>query len=220
MPGILGFDLETVPTAAARVGRLALTDEELLDKLAEEEKAGVAALEGSVTEAAKQASLNPRLGRILAAGMATGSDRTKVLYAKTEQEEAALVTELWATISRCDLLLTFRGQPFDIPFLRVRSWILGVEIPVDAGRVSKWMKKYTHWGGHVDLQGALGHWGSVRGSLDEWLHAFDLPTKPMSGADVFPALLRGEHDRIREYAGFDAAALFHLYDRVCRDLAL
>jgi hypothetical protein len=199
---ILAFDLETIPLASSAATCSSAGTAEQPTELYEKD--------------CREASTRPYRGRILAAGWASVA-KSGALYAETEAEEAALIETLWRYLDKAELILTFNGQSFDLPFLRARSWILGVPIPVPARRMGAWLKKFGHYGGHVDLRGALSHWGygaEGAGTLDDWLGAFGVEGKPMSGAEVYPAFLRGEHARIQAYAASDAAALLPIWATV------
>jgi hypothetical protein len=120
-----------------------------------------------------------------------------------ESEEAHALTVLWEYLMLPQLIVTFAGNHFDIPFLVKRSLILGVNVP---GIVRTWLKRYSLHP-HFDVREALTNWDSkARGTLDDWCTSFNLPLKHegLTGADVPRLIANDEWDTLHEYAWGDA----------------
>lgn len=166
---------------------------------------------------AKECSLNPRLGRVLAIGMATPADEG-VYYAQDEDAEKTVIRAFWDELMEDGMptkAITWNGA-WDLRFLVVRSLILGLTIPVDARIVRDWAKPFnTDW--HTDVKRVLVGDGITKGEgLDEWARVFGLPGKAdgWTGASVYPAYLEGRHQDIQDYCLADVVATRSLYQIV------
>lgn len=77
-----------------------------------------------------RASLDADLGRITGLGVHDSDDYATVLLAKDLHEEAALLSWLAEQIRRdADMLITFNGRTFDLPFAMRRARYLDVPFP-------------------------------------------------------------------------------------------
>ena len=166
---------------------------------------------------AKECSLNPRLGRVLAIGMATPADEG-VYYAQDEASESAVIRAFWDELLPDGMptkVVTWNGQ-WDLRFLVVRSLILGLTIPVDAHILRRWGQPFnTEW--HTDVKRVFVGDGITKGEgLDEWARVFGLPGKAdgWTGASVYPAYLEGLHQDIQDYCLADVVATRGLYQVV------
>lgn len=166
---------------------------------------------------AKECSLNPRLGRVLAIGMATPADEG-VYYAQDEELERAVIRAFWDELLADGMptkAITWNGA-WDLRFLVVRSLILGLTIPVDAHILRRWGQPFnTEW--HTDVKRVLVGDGITKGEgLDEWARVFGLPGKAdgWTGASVYPAYLDGRHQDIQDYCLADVVATRSLYQIV------
>lgn len=172
------FDIETCPTARALAAEYPAADrlppsnyvkEEAIARWREKDTA--AWKDGLV----KEASLSPRLGRIVCVGVhLNGEAVTQVRL--DEADEAGLV--LFAFTSLCESaedlapVVTFNGAAFDLPFLQVRAAILGLRLPKD---YSALLRRYTNHP-HADLRALLTNWDSrMSGTLHDWCEAFGIP---------------------------------------------
>jgi len=166
---------------------------------------------------AKECSLNPRLGRVLAVGIATPADEG-VIYAQDEDLEKAAIRAFWDELMDSEMpakAITWNGA-WDLRFLVIRSLILGLTIPVDARIVRDWAKPFnTDW--HTDVKRVFVGDGITKGEgLDEWARVFGLPGKAegWTGASVYPAYLEWRHQDIQDYCLADVVATRSLYQIV------
>lgn len=214
------IDIETVPLAASMAAPYPEAD-----RLPPANYKNADAIEGWrakdrlawAEQRAKECSLNPRLGRVLAIGMATPADEG-VYYAQDEELERAIIRAFWDELMQDGMpakAITWNGA-WDLRFLVVRSLILGLTIPVDARIVREWAKPYnTDW--HTDVKRVLVGEGITKGEgLDEWARVFGLPGKAdgWTGASVYPAYLEGRHQDIQDYCLADVVATRSLYQIV------
>jgi predicted PolB exonuclease-like 3'-5' exonuclease len=159
----------------------------------------------------KRASLSPRLGRVVSIQYCYG-DTPFAQVARTEYEEAGILANFWEMVRMHQQIATWNGKGFDLPFIAVRSAILGllptVELPL-------YQQRYNHVP-HFDVKHAvLG--GDVRQAgegLSEWLQAFGMPTKSGHGSEVHGMVQRGEWDALKAYGEQDALGTYNLAVRL------
>lgn len=165
----------------------------------------------------KECSLNPRLGRIVCFGYAGPNGDPATLYAMTEADEAALLTDAWTLIAaHAGRVVTWNGA-FDLRWLVVRSLAHGIVPLIDAATIREWFKKYAVFS-HFDVKAALMNWDmkAAGEGLDEWAMFFGLPGKPegIDGGMVAWMFREEQHDLIREYCASDVANTKAMYGRV------
>lgn len=164
----------------------------------------------------KECSVNPRLGRILCFGYASGRSLGETLYAETEADEPQLLRDAWALIaSHGGRVVTWNGG-FDLRFLVIRSLAHGILPYVDAVTIRAWFRKYDVFT-HYDVKAVLMNW-DVRATgegLDEWAKFFGLPGKPdgVDGGIVAFMYRDGNHEAIREYCISDVANTKAMYEK-------
>ncbi len=97
---------------------------------------------------------------------------------------------------------------FDIPFLTRRAIILGVNLPDSAS----WPRQPKAW----DCFDTMHKWSGLRDriSLDDLCFALNIEGKgSFSGADVAPAYLAGEHEKIKDYQASDVRKVQQIVSR-------
>lgn len=170
-------------------------------------------------ERIKTYSLSPLWGRVVAIGFAADppgdlSDEivTQSLLARREDDEATILKALWQRVEReAEPLVTWNGMGFDVPFLLVRSAILGVPTPR-----GNYLRRYDSRL-HYDVKLVTAGWDSYRArgtSLDDWAQAFGLRAKSAHGSEVFRMFSNGQLAEIGAYAADDARLTLQLYHRV------
>jgi hypothetical protein len=219
----LVFDIETAPICSA--GDLPTKIQSDVHRLAEDR--------GWPTE--KVLGLNPLFSRIVSIAVGdldAGSAKDAVLFAPRDEDVAGLATEaeneawlrvakesdmlhaFWTLTSSCELLVSYNGRGFDLPFLRTRSAIL--QVPARRDFVSQ--PPYVHRP-HLDLYQIVT--GGMRGgpmNLDAACYAFGIesPKDAMDGSQVGPAFHEGRYLEIARYNLADIEAtrsLFHRLDK-------
>jgi len=208
----LAMDLESVPDVAAgrRLYGFAGDDEQVAAAMARHR---VAETEG------RSDFLAPGLHRIVGVGLAgVNPDSGAVkIEARCDEDEGSLIGFAVGALAKRPTLITYNGGGFDLPVLRYRALIHGLAIPVLYGAPGdkQWERyDYRYGDRHIDLADVLSGYGaSSRMKLDEIAQLCGLGEKPMSGADVWPAWLAGERERIRGYVEDDTVKTLRLFLR-------
>lgn len=217
----LAVDIETVPTESAldmpypEADRSPPANYKSADAIARWRESDVAAWRES---SVKQYSLSPLYGRVVAIGLAwdppndfTAAIETHALLAPSEGDEKALLEAFWERAQDADVLLTWNGFSFDIPFLLTRSALHGLR-----GLPGNLLRRYQT-SGHYDVKQVLNGWDSskLRGglnSLDDWAKAFGLGAKVSHGSEVYRMFREGRFEDIGLYAADDARKTLQLYN--------
>lgn len=123
--------------------------------------------------------------------------------------EREILVKFWEFVSRVDQLISFNGRGFDVPFLLLRSAMLGVKPS------KKLMGNRFDSSGHLDLLEQLSFYGGFRRfNLDFYCHSFGIKTpksKDVSGSEVKNLYNEGKIKEIAEYCGRDIYATYQLY---------
>ncbi|MGE3172279.1 MAG: ribonuclease H-like domain-containing protein [Planctomycetota bacterium] len=129
--------------------------------------------------------------------------------------EADLLRAFWALASRAEVVVTFNGRGFDIPFLVTRSLIHG--IPARRDLLSNRFSLKPH----LDLFEILTQRGNGPSKLDVvcWALGIESPKGAMDGSQVAPAYQKGLIREIAEYNAHDVRATSAVYRKV-RDMVL
>lgn len=210
---MLTFDIETIPLDATMALPYPADDrrapanyksEEAIAKWRESDEA--AWQEGRV----KEASLNPRLGRVLAIGTKATGQPTRVSVAPAEANEAEILTAFWAEWREWRQVAGFNSINFDLPFLMVRSLMVGVDVPM----LSPYLRRYSATP-HLDVRMILTNWDQFgKGKLGEWSAAMGGPDIVGDGADVYALHLEGNYAAVAAHCLSDVEATAFLAERV------
>lgn len=104
---------------------------------------------------------DPRHSRIVAVALASSDGDLSIVL--DDPDEAALLTDLIEHVSRLDkddVIVTWNGAGFDLPFLEVRAKVLGIDLPWSLWP-SKRVPKYEPVGVAGPLRASFGHIGHV-----------------------------------------------------------
>ncbi|NNM74210.1 3'-5' exonuclease [Enterovirga aerilata] len=133
-------------------------------------------------------------------------------------DEARILAGFWRLLERGNYrVATWNGRTFDMPVLRCRAFVHGIQTAV-------WNKRGGRWDGyshrysdeyHADVMDLLSaHGAAARMRLDEAAKAIGLPGKVGdNGAMVADLYENGELPRIRAYCETDTIQTFYLYAR-------
>lgn len=211
----LVFDLETVPAH----------DPAAMPKGVLEAIHRHAAREGCEPELVM--SLSPLFGQVVSLAFMDGEDPDGEVWALavppasgvTEPTppwlelvpERELLQAFWLMAAQADVVVTFNGRNFDVPFLIGRSLVHGIPARVDlVGRPYDIRP-------HLDLYNVIRTGRSMGpASLEAvcWALGVESPKAGMDGAGVAPAYAEGRIVEIAEYNRGDVRATTSVYQRV------
>lgn len=209
------FDIETIPTEAAlaapyprheRTPPGNFKNEETIARWYAEDE------ERWMRNQLSDCALDPRRGRVVAIGYGWGSVKSiTVGRAIEEEDEAKLLSDFWTQAAVEPILVGFNSMSFDLPFLMVRSLLLGV--PVIAN-LPDYLRRYSYRP-HFDVRMALGLWDTrAEGKLREWGEAFGCNKTVGSGAQVFGWVKSGEWGKLNEHLCGDVETTMLLARRI------
>jgi len=131
-------------------------------------------------------------------------------------DEAALLADFWDIARRYDLIVTFNGRGFDVPFIYLRSALLNVPISR-----KDWLGYRFQTEPHCDLAEQLTFYGvsgrdgaARRFNLDFYCKAFGIESPKIhgvTGMDVNTLMAEGRYREIAEYCLRDVKATVLLY---------
>lgn len=225
----LVFDIETIGeewTALDDTTRHLLT--RWIDRSGKTEEERAAEL----TDLKEGLGFSPLTGSIVAIGLYDLEQEKGVVYyqsngEKTEdlregsvilkvRSEKEMLEDFWAGAKAYDTFVTFNGRGFDVPFLLLRSAILGVKSSRDLmdGRYLYQQKGQKH----IDLADQLSFYGAVfrKASLHLYCRAFGIASPKadgITGDDVSALFRAGEYEKIARYNVRDIVATAELYKK-------
>lgn len=173
----------------------------------------------------KSMALDPLYGRVALVGMIASEGglvedvSSGVLSAQVDGEESRLLEHYARTIREGDLVVTFNGNRFDIPFIEMRARVLGVRLP---RHVSTYPYGDGAEKGHVDLLNLVTNGGSTSGrggpphDLGSVARVLGVPDEgpDMNGSMVYPTWKRREFEKLKEYCLNDVILTAELFDRL------
>jgi len=135
------------------------------------------------------------------------NDETGDVYKGMPEKD--MLEKFWAGVTKYNQIITFNGRGFDIPFLMLRSAMLGVKPS------KNFMGNRFSTTDHVDLLETLSFYGAYkRFNLDFYCQGFGI-TSPkaegVTGHDVKRLFDEGEIMTVAEYCARDIKATYELY---------
>lgn len=211
----LVFDIETVP---------GVDPHELPEGIG---KALVRATDRNEGDEGKAMSLSPYFGKVVSLAFGEGDPEPgegegvttfvvpppgharELPNGMLPMSEAELLRSFWHLADAADLIVTFNGRGFDVPFLVTRSLILGVPARVDL------LSSPFSLRPHLDLYRLLGHGhgglGSTSLDVTCWALGIESPKGAMDGSMVAPTYARGDIEAIATYNAADVRATASVY---------
>ena len=187
-------------------------------------------------DAENRDALSPYKGRIISVGMydlerdlgsvyfvgnPTDKDFSDESFGYKSRTEKQLLEDFWESVSHYDVIVTYNGRSFDVPFLYLRSIALDVKPSVEIARQRYVTKQSLPY--HVDLFDEFSFHGNVnkKPSLSVLCEALaiDNPKLLMSGEDVTEYFLNKQVMEIAKYNGKDVLAIRSLYAKWLTGLA-
>lgn len=178
-----------------------------------------------IDETERYLSLYPFTANLICIGLLNTETEGSIVLFKSESEEEWGVEEkkitykgnseveilrlFWNFISKTDKVITFNGRNFDIPFLMLRSALLGVKPSINL------IHNRYNITNHIDLLDQFTFYGITRKfNLDFYCHAFGITSpksKGISGMEVKELYKAGKVKDIAVYCGEDIKATYKLY---------
>ena len=227
---ILGFDLETLPNLSIPENCKPIFDESdiKLGNLKDPVKIAAKMEEERALfdqKLCKKMSTDPTLCQLCTfVGIIYDTDSGESIEevavqvtAEDDNDDYLAVTDGWKFIARAYQeripLVSFNGIGFDLPVMFFRAMLQ--DVPVDGFMYNRLLMKYKNQF-HYDLMQILAGWDRTRwNKLEYYLQLFGLGSKEgMSGADVYPAYMAGEFNKIKEYCRNDVLETCKLFARV------
>lgn len=217
---ILTFDIET----ASQVKDIT-KDKEMLDLFAykhrDKETEKVLSKEEAKKTYNKIGALSPIFGKVVSVSFGyikdykTGEIHTKAIYGDDEREILLQVVEIlnnnFPSSPHGNLLVGYNSNRFDLPFLRARCDINGINFP---SHLSDSGKKPWEVGGGVciDLMDLIKGSMWYVPSLEEFCYAFGVPSpkQDIRGSEVSEEYHKGNLKRIAEYNERDVKVLLQI----------
>ena len=172
----------------------------------------------------KKMSTDPTLAQMCTfVGMVHDTDtddiieETSLQVCGDDHDDYELAADGWALLQKCYRaripLVTFNGQGFDLQVMYFRA--MAQDVPVDKHMYDRFMLRYKN-PYHYDLMQILANWDRTKWKgLDFYLNLFGLGSKGgMSGADVYPAYMAGEYEKIKTYCRHDVTETYKLFARL------
>jgi 3'-5' exonuclease len=130
----------------------------------------------------------------------------QVQYKSLSEKE--MLESFWRIAARIDQFITFNGRNFDVPFLMMRSAMLGV-------KVSRNLMGYRYGDEHIDLLEHFTFYGATRKfNLDFYCQSFGIESpksKDITGMEVKNLYEAGRIKDIAVYCSKDIYATYQLY---------
>jgi hypothetical protein len=139
----------------------------------------------------------------------TGRERDDYPAWMRPMSEPELLRAFWQLAGSAELVVSFNGRGFDVPFLVIRSLVHGIPARVDL------LSSPFSLRPHLDLFRLIGHGrgglGSTSLDIVCWALGIESPKGAMDGSMVAPTYARGDIEKIAEYNAADVRATTAVY---------
>jgi len=222
----LVFDIETIGQDFDQMDE---TTQKSLTRWLKRESLGEEDYQMALDDLKKGLGFSPLTGEVVAIGVLdVDNDKGAVYYQSPDKKnetsieegvkfeictEEEMLKKFWAGVKEYDLLISFNGRAFDVPFLMVRSAIHKIRPTINFMSYRYAKPSETN---HLDLADQLSFLGAVRrkGSLHLWSRAFGI-TSPkadgVTGDEVGELFRKKEYLKIAKYNLGDLKATKELY---------
>jgi DNA polymerase elongation subunit (family B) len=157
----------------------------------------------------EKGALDALTGRVVCVGVLIVDGRTIIERALIHQDERHLIEQFWALLRPTDLLVGHNILDFDLPFLRQRSWILGIK----PSRSIDMRRYYT--GDVVDTLQFWSNWSYRKMvKLDSLSQGLGCGAKTGNGKDVADWWADGAFDTIGRYCLDDVRITHRVFCRL------
>lgn len=159
----------------------------------------------------KYCALNPFFGQIIAIGYYNSS--TNGYYCEVSGNEKVLLEFFWKLVetNKNNTIVTYNGKNFDIPFIKIRSSLLGI-----APAANKMASKRFDTLGHFDCYEVLSNFQSMSSAptLSVTAELYGLDVDEFDGSHVKGWWDKKEFEAIKEYCIGDVRKTKELYEKI------
>ena len=216
------FDIETIGV-----------DFESLDELSQEYLLSYTETEEEAKEVKERLSFSPLTGEIVAIGVLNPETNKGAVYFQAPEQKIApfeeqgisfetgsekeIIEKFWEAATHYQQFISFNGRSFDVPFLMIRSAILGIK-PTKNLLINRYLSNQPANAYHIDLLDQLTFYGAMRRkfNLHFWCKAFGIKSpkeEGISGDDVKELFKEKKYLEIARYNVGDLLATKELYER-------
>jgi hypothetical protein len=160
----------------------------------------------------------PKVDVLTLRDFGTTDDYAGLLAEGAERALVATALDRVAYAVKKPPLVSYNGKSFDVPMLRVRAMLLGLD--AEGGRNQRgripWGDLRYPYGSrdHCDLRLELGNFERyAKGTLSWWCAAFGIESQE-SGGEVWEWVRSGQWARLAAYGQVEGQTLLDLYERV------
>lgn len=177
-----------------------------------------------IDDAVRYTSLYPYTSKCIVIGIYDiENGKSYVYYENTKKEdwktedgvvhyqglsEKQMLESFWRVAAKVDQFISFNGRNFDVPFIMMRSAMVGV-------KVTKNLMGYRYGDEHIDLLEQFTFYGATRKfNLDFYCQSFGIESpksKDISGMEVKNLYEAGRIKDIAVYCSKDIFATYQLY---------
>jgi len=131
-------------------------------------------------------------------------------------DERFIIERFWELAKSYHHFISFNGRQFDVPFLMIRSAILGIH-PSKNLLTNKYLNYQPDNAKHIDLYDQLTFYGAMRKkfNLHMWTKAFGIESpkeQGVTGNDVQKLFKKGDIETIARYNSRDLRSTAQLYN--------
>ncbi|MBI5401527.1 ribonuclease H-like domain-containing protein [Candidatus Wolfebacteria bacterium] len=219
----LVFDIETIGL-----------DFETFDKTSQEYMVKFAEDESEKKEIKERLGFSPLTGEIVAIGILNPDTNKGAVYLRADDKqllnndlekgitveigsEKEILEKFWETAKKYNYFISFNGRGFDVPFLMIRSAILGIK-PSKNLMSNRYLSLQKYDAIHVDLFDQLNFYGAVwkKFNLHMWTKAFGIKSpkeEGITGDDINRLYKEKKFLDIARYNFGDLKATKELYEK-------
>ena len=163
----------------------------------------------SLNPADPKGALDGLTGRIVCIGLLIDDGERITETALTDQDEGLLLRRFWQILQPGDILVGHNVLEFDLPFIRQRSWILGIT----PSREIDCRRYYTH--DVVDTMAVWTNWGYKKGvKLEDLGVVLGCGQKNGHGTNVGVWWAARDVDSIAKYCLNDVRVTYRVFLRL------
>lgn len=163
----------------------------------------------------KTAALSPVYGKVVC--ISVGFIKGTTLYVKAiVGEENYVISEFYKILSKFKGTISFNGLRFDLPYLRIRSYVTGVHSLLANEYSDSDAKPWHVSETHIDVMDVIKGASYQTLSLEEACYLFGIPSSKddISGSEVSKVFYSEGIDRIAKYCNKDVVATAKLFCKV------